>query len=250
MIGNSVVPGLPNRCVTPSSLSNARNAERPVMRFMKVLPCPRPLPSGSGQHDRSCMVRSMDGAHGCHASLDLTPRASSEQPVMIDAFLPFRALPDHAGKALQRHQRLAGVGPLLQLFDGNMIERLAPGAAGEKRARDVHHVRRTRALKKQRHAAPRAKAPHDFRGLVLEARDPGLALDDPESLAPASDIGRVGRAMRAPACGRMIVPGPACRHIDLEADLAAQALTWGYSRCCRCPCHLRFPSQSSLRGAE
>src|SRR3979409_2264497 len=50
MIGNSVVPGLPNRCVMPSSLSNARNAERPVMRFMKVLPCPRPLPSGSGHN--------------------------------------------------------------------------------------------------------------------------------------------------------------------------------------------------------
>src|SRR3981081_1001719 len=129
MIGNSVVPGLPNRCVTPSSLSNARNAERPGMAFMKGLPCPRPLPSGSGQHDRSCMVRSMDGAHGCPASLDSTPRASSEQPVMIDALLLFRALPDHAGKALQRHQRLAGVGPPLQLLDGDMVERLPAGTA-------------------------------------------------------------------------------------------------------------------------
>src|SRR6266550_7673809 len=46
MIGSSVVPGLPNRCVMPSSFSNARNAERPVMRFMKVLPFPRPLTCG------------------------------------------------------------------------------------------------------------------------------------------------------------------------------------------------------------
>ena len=37
MIGSSVVPGLPNRCVTPSSLSSARNAERPVMWFLGVL---------------------------------------------------------------------------------------------------------------------------------------------------------------------------------------------------------------------
>src|ERR1700737_3237283 len=148
MIGNSVVPGLPNRCVMPSSLSNARNAERPVIRFMKVLPFPRWLPSGSSQHDRSRMVRSMDRGHGCPASLDSTPRSNSERPVMIDALLPFRALPDHTWEPLQRHQRLAGIGPLLQLLDRDMIERLAAGTAGEKRARDVHHMRRTRAFVK------------------------------------------------------------------------------------------------------
>jgi len=60
---------------------------------------------------------------------------------MIDAFLPFRTPPDHAGKSFQRHQRLAGVRPLLLFLDGDMIERLPAGAAGEKRARDVHHVR-------------------------------------------------------------------------------------------------------------
>ena len=27
----TVVPGLPNKCVTPSSFNNARNAERPVI---------------------------------------------------------------------------------------------------------------------------------------------------------------------------------------------------------------------------
>src|SRR5689334_9815519 len=40
------------------------------------------------------------------------------------AFL-LRALPDHAGKALQRHQRLAGIGPFLQFLDCDVIERLA-----------------------------------------------------------------------------------------------------------------------------
>src|ERR1700732_2407042 len=42
MIGNSVVPGLPKRCVMPSSFSKARNAERPVMRFfIRLLLCAR-----------------------------------------------------------------------------------------------------------------------------------------------------------------------------------------------------------------
>src|SRR5258708_6950299 len=36
MIGSSVVPGLPNRWVMPSSLSSARKAERPVMRFFML----------------------------------------------------------------------------------------------------------------------------------------------------------------------------------------------------------------------
>src|ERR1035437_8293285 len=133
--------------------------------------------------------------------LDIASRLfqMSKQPVMTDAFLLFRALPDHAAKALQRHQRLAGIGSLLQLLAGDMVERLPDGTAGEQRARDVHHVRRTRALIEQRRAAPRAKAAHGLCGLVLETRDPGLALGDPEALAPASDIGRVGRAVRAPA---------------------------------------------------
>src|SRR5258708_33752611 len=67
MIGNSVVPGLPNRCVMPSSLSSARNAERPVMRFMKVLPPRGRCRRDRRQHGRSRMVRSMDVAHGCPA---------------------------------------------------------------------------------------------------------------------------------------------------------------------------------------
>src|SRR5690348_1119026 len=81
--------------------------------------------------------------------------------------LLLRALPDHAGITLQRHQRLAGVGPLLQFLDREMIERLAAGAATEQRARDVHHVRRAGAFVEQRRAAGRAEAAHGLRGLVL-----------------------------------------------------------------------------------
>src|SRR6266699_1651586 len=96
----------------------------------------------------------------------------------------------------------------------------------------------------------RAEAAHGLCSLVLEARDGSLALGDAKTLAPASDIGRVRRAMRAPARRRMIMPGPARGHIDLETDFSAQALTGGNTRCCRCFCHLPFPCSSSLRGAQ
>src|SRR5450759_923778 len=191
----------------------------------------------------------MERDHGCPASPDSIPRANSKQPIAIGALL-FRTLPDHAGKALQRHQRLAGPGPLLQLLDRDMVERLPPGAAGKQRARDVHHMRRARAFVNELRAAARTEAAHDFCGLVLVARDRGLALGDTEPLAPASDIGRIGRATRAPARRGMIVPGPARRYVDLEADRAAQALTRGDSSPFRRFCHLRLPSPSSLRGAK
>src|SRR5205814_4206053 len=87
-------------------------------------------------------IGSGDGAPTAASTLN------SKYPVMIDALLLFRALPDHAGKALQRHQRLAGIGPFLQFLDRDVIERLPAGTAGEKRARNVHHVRRTRAFVK------------------------------------------------------------------------------------------------------
>jgi len=151
----------------------------------------------------------------------------SKHPLAIPTLLLFRALPDHTGKTFQRHQRLAGIGPFLQLFDGDVIERLPPGAIGKQRAGNVHHMRRTRAFVEQRRAAARAKAAHGFGALVLEPRNSRFTLGDAKPLAPASDIGRIGRAMRAPASGRMIVPGPARRRVDLEADLAAQALTGG-----------------------
>src|SRR5258708_38368402 len=92
----------------------------------------------------------------------------------------------------------------------------------------------------------RAEAAHGFCGLVLEARDGSLAPGDAQTLAPASDIGGVGRAMGAPARGRMIMPGPARGHIDLERDFSAQALTGGGTPCWGCFCHLRFPSVSSF----
>src|ERR1700692_604366 len=234
MIGSSVVPGLPNRCVMPSSLSNARNAERPVMRFIYFLPFPRPLPTGYWHHDRSETMRSRKRGHGCparrKAMRDSTSRAdrfSSKHPVAIAAFLLFRALPDHAGKALQRHQRLAGIGPFLQLLDRDVIERLPAGAPHKQRARDVDHMRRPRAFVNERRPAARAEAARGFCCAFLVAGDVGLALGDAQTLAPASDIRRIGRAMRAPARGRMIVPGPARRYIDLEADAAAQALAVG-----------------------
>src|SRR6266850_5577333 len=169
---------------------------------------------------------------------------------MIEALFLFRTLPDHAGKPFQRHQRLAGIGPFLQLLDGDMIERLPAGAPGEQRARDVHHVRRARAFVKQWRAASRAKASHGFGAFVLEAGDAGVALGNAKTLAPASDIGGVGGAMRAPAARRMIVPGPARGRVDLEADAAAQALTGGDSNCDGCFWHFRFLSPSSLRGAN
>ena len=58
----------------------------------------------------------------------------SKHAVAIGAFLLFRAMPDHAGKALQRHQRLAGIGPFLELFDRDVVERLTAGALVEQRA--------------------------------------------------------------------------------------------------------------------
>src|SRR6266700_5124621 len=92
-----------------------------------------------------------------------------------------------------------------------------------------------------------AETPRGLGGLVLVARDGGLAARDTKALAPASDIGGIGRSMRAPATGRMIMPGPARRHIDFEGDLAAQALALCNPHGCRCFCHLRLPCLSSLR---
>src|SRR5262245_50076992 len=97
------------------------------------------------------------GPRLCGASLRAASRpghgAVSNDPLAFRALLLFRALPDHAGIALQRHQRLAGPGPFLQLLDGDVVERLPPGAAGEQRAGNVDHVRRARALEDNRRAA-------------------------------------------------------------------------------------------------
>src|SRR5262249_13770942 len=67
MIGNSVVPGLPNRWVMPSSLSSARKAERPVIRFFMSPPAPGTLPPESADDVRSRLIDAMERGHGCPA---------------------------------------------------------------------------------------------------------------------------------------------------------------------------------------
>src|SRR6516165_7212940 len=161
--------------------------------------------------------------------------------------LLLRALPHHARKTLERHQRLTGVGPFLQFLDRDVIERLPAGSTAKQRARDVDHVRRARAFVNHRRAAGRAKAARGPARLVLIADNRGLALGDAKALAPAPDIGRVGRAMRPAARLRMIMPGPTCRHVDLERHRAAQALPPGDPRCRRRFCHCLSPM--CLRGA-
>ena len=42
---------------------------------------------------------------------------------MIEPLFPFRTLPDHAGETLERNQRLAGIGPLLQFLDSELKNR-------------------------------------------------------------------------------------------------------------------------------
>src|SRR3974390_639761 len=104
--------------------------------------------------------------------------AELERVVTRRAPLLLRALPHHARKTVERHQRLAGIGPLLKLLDCDVIERLTPGAAREQRARNIDHMRRARPLVKQRRAALRAEAARSFRARVLVARDRGLTTGD------------------------------------------------------------------------
>src|SRR6266702_412888 len=155
--------------------------------------------------------------------------AQLERILAARALLLFRALPDHARKTRQRHQRLAGIGPFLELFDGDVIERLTAGALLEQCAGDVDHVRPAWALIGDRRAAMCAETARGLGRLVLVAGERGLARNDAEALLPASDIGRIGRAVRAAAGGRMIMPGPAGGNVDLEGDLAAEALAGGSS---------------------
>src|ERR1700722_10506285 len=82
MIGSSVVPGLPNRWVMPSSLSSARKAERPVMRFFMLdrflLPgsvLPRSVARGALQHDQTWRTDAMECAHACPALARARSRA-------------------------------------------------------------------------------------------------------------------------------------------------------------------------------
>src|SRR5271166_3083546 len=143
----------------------------------------------------------MDPHHGCPARARASRVVAAEFEGIVPgpALLLFRALPDHAGKTLQRHQRLAGIGPLLQLLDRDVIKRLPAGAPGKQRARDVDHMRRARAFVSERRAAMLAKTARGLRRLVLVAGDGGVTARDAKALAPAPDIGGVGRAMRPTA---------------------------------------------------
>src|SRR5664279_2702370 len=175
MIGSSVVPGLPNRWVMPSSLSRARNAERPVMRFIENPPVPAGSLASRG------FAHHGDSAAGAQwsavmAALHAVSSPGSKHPFMLHPLLLFRALPDHARKTLQRHQRFAGPGPFLQFLDRDMVERLAAGTPGKQRARDVDHMRRARALVNQRRAAARTEAARGFCRLVFVAHLAAQAL--------------------------------------------------------------------------
>src|SRR5579871_1163594 len=158
MIGSSVVPGLPNRWVMPSSLSSARNAERPVMRFFINPPSSPAFCRGEIRHhaDPSCEINGAGSWLQCRHSHLLAREL--ERILPCSAALLLRTLPDHARISLERHQRLAGIGPFLQLLDGDVIERLAAGTACKQCARDVDHMRRGRAFVEQRRPAMGAEA--------------------------------------------------------------------------------------------
>ena len=64
----------------------------------------------------------------------------SKQSGPVRPILLSRSLPDDTRISLQRYERLAGVDPFLQLFDADVIQRLAAGAGRKQRARDVDHV--------------------------------------------------------------------------------------------------------------
>src|ERR1035437_3154146 len=99
MIGSSVVPGLPKRCVIPSSFSSARNAERPVMRFMEGLSFPRASQSGWGHHDRLLTDRAMEPGD----SYFVAKRAVPPPPVLPNLIFGTDSCPRRAGFAIPRH---------------------------------------------------------------------------------------------------------------------------------------------------
>jgi hypothetical protein len=58
----------------------------------------------------------------------------------------FRAFPHDARIALKRNQPVAGVGPILNFLDADVITGLATGATAEECSWDIDHVRRALAL--------------------------------------------------------------------------------------------------------
>src|SRR5262249_7348843 len=153
------------------------------------------------------------------------------------------SLAEHAGIALERNQRLAGIGPVLHLFDGDVVNRLTAGAALKESARNVDHVPRAGALVDQGRAAAATKAAHRARFLLPETVD--LALPDRNAKAPApgADVGRVHGAMRNPAGATVIVPSPERGVLHLELHSPAQALA-GDNRAAR-----EFPGFHRMRAS-
>src|SRR4029077_6019686 len=92
--------------------------------------------------------------------------------------------------------------------------------------------------------------------LIFEAGDASKALRYAEAASPTADVSSVCGTVSVPSCPRMIVPSPASRKIDLDANLAAKALTdhgrrrpFSYSPGCRFPhiqprlsVHIRAPA--------
>src|SRR5262249_16347315 len=134
------------------------------------------------------------------------------------------SLAEHAGIALERNQRLAGIGPVLHLFDGDVVNRLTAGAALKESARNVDHVPRAGALVDQGRAAAPTKAAHRARFLLLETLDLALPRRDAKALAPGVNVGGVHGAMRKPASPAVIVPSPERGVLHLELHGPAQAL--------------------------
>src|SRR5580704_51395 len=97
-----------------------------------------------------------------------TSRALLEYATSRMPFLPLgcsHTIP----KALQRSQRLAPIGPILELFDRNTIVGFPTRPIPEECARYVDHVRRANSFVDDRRAALRAKAPCCPGRLVLKA---------------------------------------------------------------------------------
>src|SRR5215467_9253824 len=134
------------------------------------------------------------------------------------------SLAEHAGIALERNQRLAGMGPVLHLFDGDVVNRLTTGAALKESARNVDHMPRAHALVDQGRAAAPTKAAHRARFLLLETVDLALPRRDAKALAPGADVGGVHGAMRKPAGAAVVVPSPERRVLHLKLHGPAQAL--------------------------
>jgi hypothetical protein len=141
------------------------------------------------------------------------------------ARLPFRTIPNNPGKTLERDQPFAQVGPLRHLFNADVIARLSAGAVFEQSARHIYHMRGASAFVANRRAAARAKAAGRARGSVFKKSDIGLPLDNAEAAPPTADVGGVGGAVGMTTRGGMVMPSPPSGKIDLDAHVAAKALT-------------------------